>query len=131
MGSGLFCRVFSPIGNLKAPFLLDWRPLSDGDDITFRPGVLYYKGSAPVYPNTPNSPPDGVMGITVPTTTQPGIPSNCGKSSGLTHFIRRLTNISTLGSIRPGLSRLPSVTKTAPGKLSRLLENTRAPHSGQ
>lgn len=67
----------------------------------------------------------------IPHINQPGIPSNCGKSSGATHCSRRLTNISSLGAIWPELSRLPSVTKTAPGKLSRLLENTRAPQSGQ
>ena len=40
-------------------------------------------------------------------------------------------NISTSGLNNSGRSRLPRVTKTIPGKLSRLLVNSRAPHIGQ
>src|SRR5262245_29882178 len=64
-------------------------------------------------------------------TTQLGMFSNCGRSSGFAHLRRRLVNISSTGSMPSGLSRLPSVTKIIPGKPSRLLVNTLAPHCGQ
>src|SRR5262249_13580029 len=64
-------------------------------------------------------------------TTQLGMFSNCGRSSGFAHLRRRLVNISNTGTMPSGLSRLPSVTKIIPGKPSRLLVNTLAPHCGQ
>src|SRR5262249_11809874 len=63
--------------------------------------------------------------------TQLGMFSNCGRSSGFAHLRRRLVNISSTGSMPSGLSRLTSVTKIIPGKPSRLVVNTRAPHLGQ
>ena len=68
---------------------------------------------------------------TTTSAVQPGMLSNCGRSSGLAHFKRRLVNISSFGSINSGRSRLPSMTKMRPGKLSRLLVNNRDPQSGQ
>src|SRR5262245_23213694 len=64
--------------------------------------------------------------IRSPTTrlrqdAQWGISSNCGISSGVTHFRRGFTKISSFGSISSGRSRLPNWAKTRPGKLSRLL----------
>src|SRR5262245_56403826 len=47
--------------------------------------------------------------------------SNCGRSSGFCHSRRRLVNISSTGLMALGLSRLPIVTKTVPGKLSKLV----------
>src|SRR5262245_10554634 len=65
------------------------------------------------------------------TTHQWGMVENCGTSSGFSHFSRRLVNISSIGLTSSGRSKLPRVTKIVPGKLSRLLVNTRAPQSGQ
>src|SRR5262245_62616065 len=65
------------------------------------------------------------------TTHQWGMLENCGRSSGFSHFSRRLVNISNIGATNSGRSKLPRVTKIVPGKLSRLLVNTRAPQSGQ
>jgi len=53
--------------------------------------------------------------------TQLGMSENSGRPRGFTQGKRRLTNISSLGEIRFGWSRLPSWTKTRPGKDSRLL----------
>src|SRR6516225_5454026 len=64
-------------------------------------------------------------------STQLGMFSNCGRSSGFAHLRRRSVNISSIGAMPSGLSRLPSVTKIIPGKPSRLLVNTLAPHCGQ
>src|SRR5215471_14108435 len=51
-------------------------------------------------------------------------------SRGFAQARRRLVNISTAGSMPFGLSRVPIVTKTMPGKLSRLLVNILAPQIG-
>src|SRR6516225_11946110 len=67
----------------------------------------------------------------VQAPAQLGMFSNCGRSSGFAHSRRRLVNISSTGTMPSGLSRLPRVTKTIPGKLSRLLVNTLAPQLGQ
>src|SRR5262249_54724830 len=75
--------------------------------------------------------PSADAGELAETTHQAGMLENCGTSSGFSHFSRRLVNISSIGATNSGRSRLPSVTKIVPGKLARLLVNTRAPQSGQ
>jgi hypothetical protein len=62
---------------------------------------------------------------------QCGISSNCGRSSGLFHFKRRVVNISAFGAIKSGRSRLPSWTNTVFGKPSRFEVKILAPQSGQ
>src|SRR5262245_59026176 len=64
-------------------------------------------------------------------STQPGMFSNCGRSSGFAQSRRRLVNISSTGSMPWGLSRLPTATNIIPGKLSRLVVKTLAPQLGQ
>src|SRR5262249_3755865 len=73
------------------------------------------------------APTPGLRGI----SAQLGMLGNCGTSSAFAHLSRRLVNISSFGSMRAGSSRLPIVTKTVFGKLSRLLVKSRAPQSGQ
>src|SRR5262245_8794681 len=54
--------------------------------------------------------------------------SNCGKSSGRAHFWRLHVKISTFGANHSSRrSRVPSCTKTVPGKSFRLLVNTLEP----
>ena len=60
-------------------------------------------------------------------SAQLGMLGNCGTSSGFIHLRRRFVNISNLGSMPSDRSRLPIITKTMPGKLSRSLVKSRAP----
>jgi hypothetical protein len=64
-------------------------------------------------------------------TTQLGMFSNCGRSSGFAHLRRRLVNISSTGTMPFGVIQAAERDEDIPRKLSRLLVNTLAPHCGQ